>query len=69
MYSSFEIFLADRFFYYLLGSTLTADELSNFDTIFSLGSSIHVFLATNPASPGILLARQLAKTIHDKHNN
>jgi hypothetical protein len=38
LYSSFEIFLTDRFFRYLPGSTLTAPELCNFNIITTYGS-------------------------------
>lgn len=60
-YKTFEIFLSDRYFPYHPGSTLTPTETTNFSNLISLGPSAQVFLATNPSSPGVLLARHWAK--------
>jgi hypothetical protein len=57
LFSSFEIYLTERYFIYAPGSKLTEAELDNFAKIASMGPKIYFFLAANPTSPAILLAR------------
>jgi hypothetical protein len=57
LFSCFEIHLTDSFFIYVPDSKLTEAELDNFARIATMGSKIYFFLAANPASPAILLAR------------
>lgn len=60
-YKTYKIYLSDRHFHYHTGSTLTPTETKSFSNLVSLGLSAQVFLATNPSSPGVLLARHWAK--------
>ena len=57
LFSSFEIYLTERYFIYAPGSKLTEAELDKFAKIASMGTKIYFFLAANPTSPAILLAR------------